>query len=136
MRLLLVDDDDEDMPLFVEDLEGEGHTVVHATNAADLQSAVKLAGFDGIILDLMMPAMDGIPADESESGYLGGVYLYETFIAKQWNAVPLVVLTAVDSGTSVFAAARERLSKYHGYRGWLEKPVDALEVVEKLGLGR
>jgi len=60
MRLLIVDDDVELCSLLQEFLEGEGFTVecLHEGRAA--LEAAQRSGFDLIILDVMLPGMDGL----------------------------------------------------------------------------
>ena len=57
--VLVVDDDTAIRTLLADALDGEGYEVVTAINGAD--ALVKLAALqpDAIVLDLMMPVMDG-----------------------------------------------------------------------------
>lgn len=78
-NILVVDDE----PILVKgikfNLEGEGHTV---TGCHDGQEAVERAGkenFDLIILDLMMPKMDGLEA---------------CMAIRNFSTVPIIMLTA------------------------------------------
>ncbi|MBE9505902.1 MAG: response regulator [Chloroflexi bacterium] len=132
LRLLLVDEDERSMPMFVAELELLGHRVATARDPAELKKHMSDFDFDGIILDLMMPTSDQIPEDESEFGYQAGVYLYEKYMAVEHSDVPFVVLTAVDPNTSVYARAIATLDRYSGFRGALRKPQDASAVVDRL----
>jgi len=132
MKLLLVDEDEEEMPQLVDELRLEGHEVQQALNCEQLESAMVGMVFDGLILDLMMPAIDGIPPDKSDFGYTAGVYLYESAIAPRWPNVPFIVVSAVDPETSVFKRAIERLRKHSGFRGHVEKPPEVERIIQLL----
>lgn len=62
MKILIVDDEPDILDLLAYNLEREGYAVIRAT---DGESAVRLAGEtqpDLILLDIMMPHMDGVEA--------------------------------------------------------------------------
>ena len=59
-RILLVEDDLLLSELLEMLLYAEGHDVVHATNGAEALERLKSEAFDLIVLDLMMPVMDGL----------------------------------------------------------------------------
>ena len=63
-RILVVDDSHDVRLLLVAVLQRAGHEVVEATDGASVQSWVSDAKPDLIILDLMMPGMDGWEALE------------------------------------------------------------------------
>ncbi len=58
-RILIIDDDELIRSLFKETLEGEGHTVITASNSLKALEYMKLWDFDLVFLDLKMPGMDG-----------------------------------------------------------------------------
>jgi DNA-binding response OmpR family regulator len=58
-RILVVEDDPLLARLVTLVLTTEGHTVDAACNGLDALSALENQSFDAIILDLMMPEMDG-----------------------------------------------------------------------------
>ena len=60
MRILLVDDDVEVTEYVRRELEDEGHAVVVCHDGAAGLRAAELHAFDIIILDVMMPFMDGL----------------------------------------------------------------------------
>jgi CheY-like chemotaxis protein len=133
VKILLVDDDTDNMSHFADELEVLGHLVVHARNVPELRAALADLHFDGIIIDLMMPGLDEVPDSETQSGYLAGVYLYERYVAGEQASAPFVVLTAVSSDTTVFASAARRLSAFPSFRGIIGKPVLADDVIRALG---
>ena len=58
-RILVVDDSHDVRLLLVAVLQRAGHEVIEAADGASVQSWVSDAKPDLIILDLMMPGMDG-----------------------------------------------------------------------------
>jgi CheY-like chemotaxis protein len=58
-RVLVVEDDVTIRTLIAEALEGEGYDVVTASNGAEALMMLVLLKPDAILLDLMMPVMDG-----------------------------------------------------------------------------
>ena len=59
-HILIVDDDDLLSEMLKMTLELEGYTVATAPNGAEGLEQVKARKFDLIILDLVMPKMDGV----------------------------------------------------------------------------
>ena len=60
MRVLLVEDDARLGRLIYEGLREEGHVVDHVDRGADAVAQVGLVGYDAVILDWMLPDMDGL----------------------------------------------------------------------------
>jgi CheY-like chemotaxis protein len=58
-KILLVDDDSTVLDLVRETLEGCGYTIETATNSQDALLRVKDGGYAMIILDLLLPDMNG-----------------------------------------------------------------------------
>ena len=102
-RILVVDDD----PLLRERvrswLEGQPWTVTEASNGREALSRIREAKPDLILLDLMMPEMDGfqVVADLQRSA--------------DWRDIPVIVITARDLD------AKERESLNSGIRSVLVK---------------
>lgn len=59
-RILFVDDDLYIRDLYEEVLKGEGYTVDTAVNGEEGLAKLQLGGYDLVLLDVMMPALDGI----------------------------------------------------------------------------
>lgn len=119
-RLLVVDDDHYNRKLLDTLLRAEGFAVRHASNGFEALEAVAAEPPDAVLLDLMMPDMDGFE------------------VAKRLRAnpasrgTPIVMVTALDD-----EASRARLSTA-GIDAVLTKPVDrwALKVcLEQLFAG-
>jgi DNA-binding response OmpR family regulator len=60
MRILLIDDDARLAELLVGYLGPQGVTLVHAPGGQAGIAAARAGGFDAILLDVMMPGMDGL----------------------------------------------------------------------------
>jgi CheY-like chemotaxis protein len=58
-RVLVVDDDDTIRMAVAEVLDDEGYEVITATNGAEALEQVRTARPDAVVLDLMMPVMNG-----------------------------------------------------------------------------
>jgi DNA-binding NtrC family response regulator len=61
-KILLVDDEKDFLDVMSERIEARGMEVSTADSAAQALDKVESGGFDAIILDLMMPGMDGLEA--------------------------------------------------------------------------
>ena len=83
-QILVVDDNPEDRLMLCRMLEGEGWTIAEAENGKLALESVAQALPDIVMLDLMMPVMDGFQ------------FLHEFRKEEVWQQVPVVVLTAMD----------------------------------------
>ena len=61
-KILLVDDEQDFLDVMSERIEARGMEVTTADSATQALEKVESGGFDAIILDLMMPGMDGLEA--------------------------------------------------------------------------
>jgi two-component system OmpR family response regulator len=59
-KLLLVEDSQEAADLIIKVLENAGHKVIHKTTALEGLQMAQSEPFDGILLDYMLPDMDGL----------------------------------------------------------------------------
>lgn len=59
-RILVIDDDELIRDLYEEILKGEGFEVIIAKDGEDGLAHLKEGGFDVVLLDVMMPKLDGI----------------------------------------------------------------------------
>jgi GAF domain-containing protein/CheY-like chemotaxis protein len=84
LPVLVVDDDVEVRELFRRMLEPEGYTVVEAPNGRVALERLRDVSPSVILLDLMMPEMDGFE------------FLAEFRGHEAWRAIPIVVVTAKD----------------------------------------
>jgi len=94
--VLVVDDDATLRELLRRILEGAGYTVVEAENGRVALERVRTASPGVILLDLMMPEMDGFE------------FVAEVRRREAWRAIPIVVVTAKE----LTAEDRQRLNGY------------------------
>jgi two-component system, OmpR family, response regulator MprA len=112
-RILVVEDDAAIRELIAEILMGEGYVIDQAANGRDALLRVKRARPDAILLDLMMPVMDG-----------------QTFVMTcdaldhSSSTIPILVMSASPD----LARSAEQLRPY-GVRGQLPKPFDVDELL-------
>jgi len=89
MWILLAEDEPAMAELLRQGLEEENHTVALAADGAEAISAAAAAGFDAIILDVMMPSMNGIEAARR--------------LRRSGNQTPILMLTARDAPADIVA---------------------------------
>ena len=113
-RILVVDDDLDILTLERKILEKAGYDVV---TAMDGRSAVELASvsdFDLVLLDVMMPGMDGFEVSRELQDKKGGV-------------LPVVFVTARDDSESMREGFRS------GGSVFLSKPFTASQLIRIVG---
>jgi len=59
-KVIVIDDDAYIRELYVEVLKGEGYTVDFASNGEEAYNKLSQGGYDLVLLDIMMPKMDGL----------------------------------------------------------------------------
>jgi CheY-like chemotaxis protein len=64
-RILVVDDDLYIKELYEEVIKDEGYTVESAANGEEALIKLRLGGFDLVLLDIMMPKLDGLGVMDS-----------------------------------------------------------------------
>jgi signal transduction histidine kinase/DNA-binding response OmpR family regulator len=82
--VLLVEDDDEIRQLMRDTLQSEGWIILEAANGRIALEQVAQTRPAVILLDLMMPEMDGFE------------FLHELRAQREWRNIPVVVVTAMD----------------------------------------
>jgi two-component system alkaline phosphatase synthesis response regulator PhoP len=116
-RILLVDDDEHILRLARYMLESHGHDVISARDGAEAISLARANQPDVILMDVLMPGMDGYTAlNEIKKDILT-------------SEIPIVMLTAIDFDMN------KKLAKELGSTGYLTKPFsrkDLLETVARL----
>ena len=112
MRILVVDDDRAVRDSLRRSLEFNGYTVDVAADGAEALARVPLIGPDAIVMDVMMPRLDGLDATRA--------------LRTAGNDVPILVLTARD-------AVRERVDGLDaGADDYLTKPFALEEMLARL----
>ena len=82
--VLAVDDDPDALDLVVAMIEGGGYDIQTATNGREALDAIARQRPDAIILDLMLPEMDGFEV------------VHRMSLNPDWRSIPVILLTARD----------------------------------------
>ena len=114
-KILVVEDDLSIRELLIEILEDEGYHVSSGSNGSEGLSSLELSTPDLIIMDVMMPIMDG--------------YAFRKELLKNsiWSSIPVIAMSAQAQGL-------EKL-KLHGLTNFISKPLEInhfLETVSSL----
>ena len=118
-KILLADDDPDVVEVISMLLEDEGYELVVAKDGAEALEKIKLENPDLIILDLLMPHVDGFEVfnmlrDER----------YE-----RWSKIPVIILTSVREEVSKRRYELETGVKMD-YSSYMEKPVEPDELLD------
>src|SRR5215472_12522683 len=112
--ILIVDDEPNNVDLLEQELEGLGYSTRSAANGAEALAMVKASPPDLILLDVMMPVMDGFEACR---------------ILKDSDAtrfIPVIIITAL-------GAIEDRVKGIKaGADDFLTKPVDERELLARI----
>jgi DNA-binding response OmpR family regulator len=113
-RILIVDDDPNTLEILRRWLNREGYATVSADNGPACLDALGKEAVDVIVLDVMMPGMDGLQVCERLREHA------------TWRTIPVVLLTAKDD---IETRSRGMLL---GVSEYLTKPVNKLELFARL----
>jgi len=114
VKILAVDDEKDALQWMEDFLTQEGHQVLGVTSGLQALAALEIAKFDVVLLDLMMPEVDGYQVLRSMTDH--------------WvkSRVPVVV-------TSCRRDSRSRsFAKVFGVSRYVEKPFQPRELLEAL----
>ena len=111
MKILVVDDEQLLVKGMKFNLENEGYTVETAYDGASAVDLAKTGGFDLIILDLMMPQMDGLTA---------------CMRIREFSNVPIIMLTARGED------ADKIIGLESGADDYITKPFNILELKARI----
>ena len=106
-RILVVDDDSDIRQLLVDRLQGEGFQVEAATNGKEALEALKVHPFDGVILDIGLPDMNGLEVLQD--------------FKKTHPVLPVIMVTATE------AEDRAQTAIQQGATAYLLKPFDPVQ---------
>lgn len=123
-KILLADDDPDVVEVVSMILEEGGYEIVTARDGAEALEKVKLENPDLIILDLLMPHVDGFAVFD----------MLRDPRYERWSHVPVVILTSVREEVSNRRYELEA-GRRMDYAAYLEKPADPdllLETVSSL----
>ena len=112
--ILIVEDDQEVSDLLLDVLETQGHTARTAGNGLEALNRIKERRPQLILLDMMMPVMDGWQ------------FIERLRANDEWTNIPVVVMTAVYDMTS--------LERKTGAKAILTKPFDIELIVDAVDL--
>lgn len=112
LKVLIVDDDNGIRRLLARFLEREGFIAIEAADGLDGVEIAKKEQPDLIILDVVMPRMDGLTAARLIKFY------------KPLSDVPIIFLTAKDADKEIELAEEARAEAY------ITKPFDVRQVIE------
>ena len=82
--ILVVDDDPDALDLAVAMIEGNGYEIQTATSGREALEAIERQRPDAVILDLMLPEMDGFEV------------VHRMSLNPDWRTIPVILLTARD----------------------------------------
>lgn len=109
--ILVVDDDENNRLVLTSMLAAEGYEVAEATDGGDALRAVAESPPDVVLLDVMMPGMDGLEACRRLKA------------AEETAAIPVLIVTALKDRASRLAGIEA------GANDFLTKPVDGPELL-------
>lgn len=113
MRLLIADDEEELLRAISEILRYHGYQVMTARNGESALELLKKYGFDGVILDIMMPGKSGLEVLKE--------------IRKESITTPVLLLTAKGEIDSRIHGLEEGADDYLG------KPFHMGELIARVG---
>lgn len=110
-RILVTDDEEQMRDLLVSNLEKEGYETVTATNGLEAIDLLKEQSFHLVLLDVMMPELDGLTA---------------CMRIREFSNVPIIMLTA----------RSEELDRIHGLKigadDYITKPFSPRELLARI----
>jgi DNA-binding response OmpR family regulator len=115
--LLVVDDDELNRDLLTRYLERQGHTIAVAENGRQALEMVKKHSFDMVLLDVMMPEMNGYQV------------LQRLKADATWWDIPVIMISALDEIDSVVRCIEL------GAEDYLPKPFDPVLLRARIGAG-
>ena len=113
-RILIADDNRVNRLLLARGLEGDGHTVVFAEHGGEALELLRKGGFDLILLDVLMPELDGYGVLEALAA------------DPHLRDVPVIVTSALDELDSVVRCIEM------GAEDYLTKPVNQVLLTARI----
>ncbi len=114
-RILVVDDVEDNRAVLQRRLERQGHAVECAASGADALALLGARAFDLVLLDVMMPGMDGYAVLERIKGDAAT------------RDVPVIMISALDDVASVVRCIER------GAEDYLPKPFDPVLLKARIG---
>lgn len=116
-KILIVDDEPDIVEIVTFTLEAGGHTVAGAKDGAEAITKVKKDPPDLIVLDVMMPRMNGMQVVD---------YLRNK---EEYSHIPIIMLTAT---TQYSQRSDEEWRKKVGVEDYISKPFEPLDLVKRV----
>lgn len=116
-KILIVDDEPFNIDYLEQELEDMGYATLSATNGREALDLVETESPDMILLDIMMPVMNGFEALERLKA------------EKDWRDIPVVVISATDDLSSVVKGIKL------GAEDYLPKPFEPVLLQARLKAG-
>ncbi len=113
-HILLVDDDANTLEILRRWLAKEGYTTESVSNGQECLDALAHKSFDVVLLDVMMPVLDGMAVCARMREH------------PQWRTIPVILLTAKDDMETRTRGMALGVSEY------LTKPINKLELFARL----
>ncbi|BBH43938.1 twitching motility response regulator PilH [Pseudomonas sp. KU43P] len=113
-RILIVDDSPTEMHKLTAWLEKHQHQVLKASNGADAVALARQEKPDAVLMDIVMPGMNGFQATRQLSK------------DPETSSIPVLIVTTKDQETDRIWAQRQ------GARGFVTKPVEEDALIAKL----
>jgi adenylate cyclase len=114
-RLLVVDDNKVNRLLLARGLQEQGHTVTFAENGREALDAMRRQAFDLVLLDIMMPELDGYQV------------LEQLTTDPDLRDIPVIVVSAMDELDSVVKCIEM------GAEDYLSKPLNPVLLKARIG---
>ncbi|MEK7099393.1 MAG: response regulator [Patescibacteria group bacterium] len=114
--VLVVEDDFLLVGLLERKFLAEGYRVVKAIDAGEARSALASSAIDAILLDMVLPGMDGF------------AFLTELKQHEQWRAIPVVVISNLGQREEIDRGIRLGAAAYI-----VKANISPIEIVEKVG---
>ena len=116
-KILVVDDEPDIVEIITFTLESKGHEITAAKDGAEGIEQVKKDEPDLIILDVMMPKMNGMQVVD---------YLRNK---EQYNHIPIIMLTAT---TQYSRKPDEEWRKKIGVEDYISKPFEPIDLITRV----
>lgn len=114
-HILVVDDNDNNRDLFTRQLQREGYQVTTATNGKEALEMIKTGEYDVVLLDLMMPELDGYQV------------LQRLKTDEKWQYIPVIMISASDEIDQVVRCIEI------GAEDFLPKPFNPILLKARIG---
>ena len=113
MKILVVDDDPDTRRLLSDLLKGAGHSVTLAVDGAQGLIHVRIRNYDLVLIDLMMPGIDGFHLAQ--------------MLSTSWKTfdVPFVIVSCLSDEQS------KSWARLNGCAGYVEKPFQPWKYLDK-----